>query len=122
MFAYLPRSEPPYLAFEVSGKITIDEEQDLIDYLNTLIEEHEKLNFLIVLNPDASWDMEAGVEDFKWVVTHLRNINSIAIVSDSRVLKWFMTLDKPFAALVGIREKYFEMSEIDEAWQWLKEE
>lgn len=122
MIAYLPESCPPFLGFEVSGNVTLDHERDLIDYVDNMLLEHDKLSFLVVLNPDASWGVEAGLEDLKWLVTNLKRIHKIALVSDSNVLKWLMAIDRPFARIIGINEDYFTLAEIDKAWAWLKAE
>ncbi len=119
MIAYLPESSPPFLGFEISGKITLDQEQDLIDYVNDQLRHHDKLSFLLVLNPDASWGVEAGLEDLKWLLSHLKRIHKVAIVSDSTALKWLVTLDRPFARLVGIQEEHFAIDEQEKAWNWL---
>ena len=54
-------------------------------------------------------------------MTHLNKLHKIAIVSDSAVWKWLVALDSPFAQLLGIGEKHFERSELDQAWQWVKD-
>lgn len=65
--------------------------------------------------------IEAGIEDLKWIMTHMKQLNKIAIVSHSNVWKWLVTLDSPFAKMVGISEKHFEPSNMVDAWEWVRE-
>ena len=76
---------------------------------------------LVVLGEQASWGVKAGIEDLKWLVTHMKTVNKIAIVTESKVYKWLIALDSPFAKLVGIGENHFEPSKIEDAWKWIKD-
>lgn len=121
MIRRLPPSEGATLGFEVDGKVSLEEERQWLETIEAAIARHGKLRILVVLHESAKWGVEAGVEDLKWVVTHMRDIDRIAIVSSSKVWKWLVTIDGLFAQLVGIGEKHFETSRIDDAWQWLKQ-
>ena len=50
----------------------------------------------------------------------MKKLDKIAVVSDSNVWKWLVALDTPFAQLIGISEKHFELSELNDAWDWVK--
>jgi len=63
---------------------------------------------------------KAGIEDVKWIITHMKKLHRIALVSDSNVWQWLVKIDSYFAKMVGIGEKYFDSSEIDKAWAWVK--
>ena len=76
---------------------------------------------MIVLGEQASWGIEAGLEDLKWVMKNMKQLNKIAVVSESNVWKWLVALDSPFAKLAGISEKHFEPSKLADAWTWIKE-
>ena len=48
-------------------------------------------------------------------------MNKMALVSDSKVLGLLVAADSPFGKLVGVSERYFESSQLANAWEWVKE-
>ena len=92
-----------------------------IEKIEKEVEKHGKVSVLVVLGEQASWGIKAGIEDLKWLMTHMKQINKIAIVTDNKIYKWLITLDSPFARMVGIGEKHFDPSQIEDAWKWIKE-
>ena len=60
------------------------------------------------------------MEDFSWMMKHSGKVGRIALLGDSKFLEWCITLDRQFAKLMGVDEKYFDMSKLDEAWTWAK--
>lgn len=120
MIIKLPASEGRYLGYEVSGKIGPDQERLWIADMEAALEMHAKVCVLLVLDPGAGWGVNAGVDDIKWVLTHMKKLDKVAIVTDEKIWQWLIALDSQFAKLVGIGEKNFPSSEIDQAWAWLK--
>ena len=121
MIKKLPESEGPFLGFEVTGKVSLEEEKEWIERVQSVVDEHGKVSVLVILDEKAGWGVKAGIEDLKWFMTHMKQINKIAVVSESSVWKWLVSLDGPFAKMVGIGEKHFELSKIKDAWSWIKE-
>lgn len=121
MIKELPESGGSALGFEVTGKVSLEEEKEWIGRIEKEIEKYKKVSVLVVLADQARWGIEAGLEDLKWVMTHMKQLDKIAVVSDSNVWKWLVALDSPFAKMVGIKEKHFQQSEIAAAWKWVKE-
>ena len=121
MIKLLPQSTGSVLGFEISGKVSREEEKEWISKIEKHIEQHGKLRILVHLEESAGWSIDAGVQDIKWVLTHMKNLNKIAIVSPSSVWKWLVSLDGFFAQLVGIGAKHFDVSEIEAAWKWVGE-
>lgn len=121
MIRELPESEGSVIGFEITSKVSFEEEKEWIEKIEKAVEEHGKVSVLAVLGEGASWGVKAGIEDLKWVLKNMKKLNKIAIVSESNVWKWLIALDSPFASLVGISEKHFEPSEIADAWSWVKE-
>ena len=120
MIKELPESEGPVLGFEITGKVTLEEEKEWIAKFDDAIDKHDKVSALIVLGDEASWGVKAGIADLKWIMTHMSRLHRIALVSDSKTWKWLVAIDSPFAKMVGIGEQHFESSEIDAAWAWVK--
>lgn len=121
MINELPHSQDNILGFEVTGKVTLEEEKKWIQRIEDCLRDHETVSILVVLNEKASWGVEAGIEDIKWAVTHLKSIEKIAIVSSSKVWKWLVSIDGFFAPLAGLKEKHFDHADLSHAWEWVKQ-
>jgi hypothetical protein len=121
MINELPSSEGSVLGFEITSKVSLAEEKAWITRIEKALSEHEKISVLVILDEKAGWGIDAGIEDLRWIMTHMKKINKIAIVSERPVLKWLIAVDSQFAKLVGIGEKYFELSQLADAWSWVKE-
>ena len=122
MIKELSQSHENNLAFEINGKVSLEDEKLWIARLDDIIDTHEKLNVMIVLGENASWGLEAGLADIKWISQHMDKFNKIAIVAESDVWKWLIQADSFFAKFIGIKELYFNMSNIDAAWAWVQKE
>ena len=119
MITKLAQSTASVLAFEVTGKVSLEAERQWIEEIESAITNQGSVSVMVVLGEQASWGMQAGIEDLKWVMTHMDKLNRIAIVSSSSVWKWLVALDSPFARLVGIKEKHFELTDRTQAWEWI---
>ncbi len=119
MIKALPQSNGSNLAYEVTGKVTLEDEQAWIKELDMLSEKYGKFNVMVVLGENAFWGLDAGIEDIKWIAKHMDKFNKIAIVADSQVWKWLIKVDSFFAQFVGIDEKFFEVKDMDKAWEWV---
>ena len=122
MIIKLPESNEFKLGVEVTGRVSLSEEKEWIKNIEGIIDECGEINLLVVLDEKANWGIKAGVEDLKWITTHMKQINKVAIVSSSTVWKWLVTLDGFFAQYVGIGEKHFQTSELDDAWTWINQD
>ena len=120
MITELPQSEGSVLGIEIAGKVSVEEREKWIAIFDAALEEHEKISALFVLGEQASWGVEAGFDDIKWILTHLNRIHRIAFVTDSKTWQWLIAIDSPFAKMAGIGEKHFESSEIEAAWAFVK--
>lgn len=122
MIKELSRSYENNLAFEIDGKVSLEDEKSWIARLDVITDEYEKFNVMIVLSENASWGIEAGLADIKWISQHMNKFNKIAIVAESDVWKWLIKVDSFFAKFIGIKELYFNMSNMDAAWEWVKKD
>ena len=120
MIRELPESEGRCLAFEISARVSAEEEREWLLKIEEALKIHDRVSVLVVLTEQAGWGVKAGLEDLKWVLTHLKRLDKIAFVSESSVWKWLIALDSPFARLVGIKEKHFDLSDMDAAWSWIR--
>lgn len=120
MIKILPESAENVIGVEVAGKVTIEEEQELIAKADALVAEYGRINVLMVLGEEAGWGFKAGMADLKWCMAHMKNFNKLAIVTGSTIWKWLVKTDAQFAKLAHISEKHFEPTELADAWEWVK--
>ncbi|MEP3049512.1 MAG: STAS/SEC14 domain-containing protein [Roseibium sp.] len=120
MYKILPRSNGPVLGIEVFGKLTIDQERELIAKAEELLELHPKVSFLVVLGEHVGVSFEAATADIKWIATHLNKIKRLAILTDSTLLAALIAVDSTFSKLAGIEEKHFDKNDIEAAWDWIE--
>lgn len=120
MYTILPRSRDAVLGVEVTGKIDIEQERELIAKAEDLIATHDRISVLIVLGDHVGVSMEAVVADIKWILTHMKHLAKFAIVTDSKLLAALVAVDATFAKMVGIEEKHFDRNEIEIAWHWIE--
>jgi len=120
MYTILPRSQGAVLGVEVTGKVDITQEQALIAKAEELIEEHGKINVLVVLGDHVGVSFEAAKADIKWVLANMQHLSKIAIVTDSKLLAALIAVDATFAKMVGIEEKHYDKADIETAWHWIE--
>lgn len=120
MINILPSSEPAIFAVEISGKLTIEQENEMLNKIEEMLKYHDKVSVLVVLGEDASWSIKAGLKDLKWILSNLTKLNKIAVVGDSKTIKWLVEADAVFAKMIGIGEKAFSSEELEQAWQWIE--
>jgi hypothetical protein len=122
MITQLPESEGATIGIMVTGKVDQAEEEKWISTFNALIAQHDKINVLVLIDDNFDIGLKAAYEDLKWTFGHLKHIDKLAIVSTRRVIKWLVEIDSPFAKMVNIEEKYFDVNELNKAWAWVKSE
>ena len=119
MIIKLRQSNGNNLAYEVTGKVSSEDEKAWIEDLDKMTADYDKFNVMVILGENTSWGIESGLADIKWIVKHMDKFNKIAMVSDSSVWKWLIKVDSFFAQFVGINEKFFEVKDTNKAWEWV---
>lgn len=123
MIRELAQSNGATLAFEIIGKVTLEEQQAWIKKFDECIEQHEKISVMIILGETTKiGDFSVTYEDIKWMIKQFKKFNKIAVISDSAFWKFLITIDSYFAKFVGINEKHFEPTEARSAWEWVSNE
>jgi len=121
MIKMLPESEGAVIGIEVFGKIDATEEIKWIAVFDELIAEHGGINILVLLNGKFNIGVDAAYDDLKWTFKNLKNMNKLAIVSESQILRWLVAAGSPFGKLAGLSEKHFYANRLQKAWNWVKE-
>jgi hypothetical protein len=118
MITPLKGSTDRALGFTISGKLHDEDYQRFIPVVETAIQTQGKIRILAKFEDFHGWDLHALWDDTKFATKHCADVERVAIVGDKQWEKWMTAICKPFT-LATIR--YFDASEIDAGWTWLRE-
>lgn len=106
------------LAFRLSGKLHDEDYKFFVPRIDEEAAKDGAVRVLAQFHDFKGWDIHALWDDIKFATTHCTKINRIALVGDKTWEKWMAAVCKPFTMA---KVKYFDASEIDQAWGWLQE-
>jgi|TARA_B110000967_G_C18433350_1_gene339611 hypothetical protein len=84
------------------------------DVINVLIKVDElKINHIV---------LKAALQDISYVLKNLKQFGNLAIVNHSKTLKTLVKMDNLFYNKLnnGFEERYFDLSEIEEAFKYIE--
>jgi SpoIIAA-like len=116
MFQKLSESSEKVLGFKVSGKLTDEDYKVFVPQIEKIIQEFGRISLLLELDDFHGWDLGAAWDDFKFGMKHSKDFKQVAIVGDKKWEEWMARLAKPF---MKAEVKYFEGSQLQDAWEWL---
>ncbi len=118
MFSKLKESQGAHLGYQISAKITTQEIDEVIEDLEKAITEHGSIRLLIRMKNWRGMEAKAALDDFSFLIRHIKDIEVLAVVGD----RFWEKLWLDFGALfVQTRSKFFEEDEYEVAWTWLSE-
>ena len=121
MIEILPQSTESCLGFKVSGKLTAEDYEVLIPQLDQAIATSGKINMLVGMGDFEGWaGRDAAKADFKLGTHQYRQTEKAAFVGDKKWQAWLVKIMDPFTRRTN--ERFFDLEQLDEAWQWLKED
>ena len=116
MLKKLDQSKGNVLGYEMKGKVTEKEFEDLSEEFKTAVAEYGKVRLLVRIPEIPGVEPGAMVEDLK-LAPHTSNIERYAILRDNRAAAgWVESLGN---ALIGGEIKHFEDLQYEEAWRWV---
>ncbi len=118
MFSILPVNRKGILAFKVSGKLTDEDYRQFLPVLESMIREFGVISLFIELEDFQGWEGSAAWEDFRFGLQHDKDFKRIAIVGDSAIEHWVVSLANFFTRT---EMRFFDRSQAQEAWDWLEE-
>ena len=110
---------PKILGFKMCGKLHDEDYKTFVPEFDAAIAAEGKVRLFAQFDDFHGWDLPAAWDDFKVGMKHYRDFERIAMVGDRKWEAWMARLCKPFTK-ASVR--YFDASEIDEAWAWLHED
>ena len=117
MIEQLPSPSEKILGFKLSGKLH-DADYKVFTPAIDAAAGAGQVRLLAQFHDFHGWDLNALWDDIKFSTTHCHSIEKIALVGEKTWEKWMSKVCTPFTMA---KLKYFDASEIDQAWAWLQE-
>jgi stage II sporulation SpoAA-like protein len=117
MFKKLAQSSENIVGYKVIGKLLDKDYKELIPVLEGLIEQHGKLRFLMDMTEYKGASIKAAMDDLMFDLKHDKEIERCAVVGNKTWEEWIVKISKVF--MKG-EIRYFDIHEIDQAWEWIK--
>ena len=117
MIEPLPSASEHILGFQLSGKLHDADYQTFVPAIDAAAKTG-KVRLLAQFHDFHGWDLHALWDDIKFSTTHCDKIERIALVGEKKWEEWMAKVCKPFTMA---KIKYFDASEVDAAWAWLRE-
>ncbi|BEQ16164.1 STAS/SEC14 domain-containing protein [Desulfoferula mesophila] len=125
MFKVLEGGEGPVLAVEISGSYTVEDVKAFEKAAEArLAQGHPRLNILIKIDR-MDWlkiKPQAFFQDAKYAMEHIKQMRHLAIVGDSKLEEVLVKLDNLIFGREKqeLIEKYFDVSDLDQAWEFVR--
>ena len=104
------------LEVSVSGKLTKEFYEDFVPAVEKLINEHGKINILMLMHDFHGWTAGALWEDTKFALKHFGGMERLAVIGETKWQKGMASFCKPFTKA---EVRYFDHSQVEEARTWL---
>ncbi|MGV3278662.1 STAS/SEC14 domain-containing protein [Rickettsiales bacterium LUAb2] len=112
------KNHEKYIHIKVSGKLSHNDYiEHLIPTIETAIKNYHKISLLIEATNFHGWEKKAFIDDVQLAIKHRKELNKVAIVGNKT---WEIFLSKFFSIFVKADVKYFDISAINQAKQWLE--
>jgi len=118
MYEKMKESSGNAIGFRLSGKLTDADYKAMGPEFETAIEKYGKIRLLWLLEDFHGWEPKAAWDDYEYWRKYGKGIERIAMVGNKRWEEWMTKLAKLFMK-GGV--KYFDDSQLEEAWAWLRE-
>ena len=117
MIATIDTGSPKVVGLRLSGKLHDDDYKRFVPLIESILTAEGKVRLFVQFEEFQGWDMHAAWDDFKFALKHYSDFERIVMVGDRRWEKWLASVCKPFTKA---KVKYFDRSEADAAWTWLR--
>ena len=115
MIKFLKKSHGNVIGLEAVGEIT---EKDIAEWeakINKAIKKYGTVNWLFVLKTTKFESLKSMYSDMKWLLKNYVHFGKMAIVGDKKWQKLMVKADR-----LAYGEKYFDISQLDEAWDYIE--
>ncbi len=118
MIETIETGSPKLVGFKLSGKLHDEDYKSFVPKMEAVVAAEGKVRLLAQFEDFHGWDLHAAWDDFKFGLKHYSAFERIAMVGNRKWEQWMAAFCKPFTKAAV---KYFDASEVDAAWEWLRE-
>ncbi len=117
MFEHIKKIQGNVIAIRITGEITDNEHLQIDKLLSERIAQHKRIRlFIVVMHYTSFNSAEALYEDMRMVKLRADNIDKMAVVGDRQ---WKDTWVALFGLFSRLETRYFQIDQIEDAWQWI---
>ncbi len=106
------------LVYELDGYITKEEIEYIEKGIEFMLTAFDKINLMVYINAKGE-SLSSLLEEFQLGANYANRINKIAYISNKNYWKLVIAIDN---LSTQYREKYFDVTDIAKAWDWIYEE
>lgn len=117
MLEELNRRDGNIVGFKITGRFTGVQMKAFADRVDAVVAESGPVRLLVELEDFRGIELDVLWEKAKFAFAHLRDIERMAVVGDRLWEEWWV---KMAGALLRAETRYFDETDIDAAWAWLK--
>ncbi len=117
MYHVLSESENGYFGIKIQRKLTQDDYDLLIPYIERLRQKLGSLSLLYDMTECGVMDSQGLWEELSSKFHQFRDLPRVAVVGDSH---WMDCGTKVFHPLLKTTVQYFSPNQLDKAWSWVK--
>ena len=121
MIEILPESTETSIGFKVSGKIEAADYEVLVARVNEAINKHGRINLLALMGEfEGVKGFDTLKADLSFGTQEYRQVDKAAFVGEKTWQEWMVKIMDPFTRRTD--ERYFELDQLDAAWECVQEE
>ncbi|GAB3792550.1 SpoIIAA family protein [Virgibacillus kimchii] len=118
MIRILPSRHDDTICVEINGKLTAEDARSVDDHAGELYGDKSDFNILAIFKELEGTTIKSLLKGMKVDMKRWNQMKKFAVVSEK---DWVENASKAGKILPGITVEYFEMDEVEKAWQWLDE-
>ena len=107
----------PVIHMRVSDTLKRSDYEQFVPELESLIEQHGKIDLLVEFSELEGVTAGAVWEDTKFGIHHFNHIHNLAVLGGSRWEEWLALFAKPFTTA---KVRYFDVSDYQAASDWVR--
>jgi hypothetical protein len=119
LFEKMSASSKNVIGFRMTGKLTDADYKAVAPEFEDGIKRYGKIRLLWLLEDFHGWEPKAAWDDYEYWRKYGKEIERVAIVGNKRWEEWMTKLAQLFMK-GGV--KYFDESQLDDAWAWVRED
>ena len=105
------------VGFKVTGRFTGGQMKTFADSIDAVVADSGPVRLLVELEDFRGIELDVLWQKAKFAFAHLRDIERMAVVGDRAWEEWWVTIA---GALSPTETRYFDETDVDAAWDWLK--